>query len=88
MADLNAEMSWAGPLLLNQVLSARYKVCEGVLLVQVLAILVPISAHLTPTPHMGKGKDKAPVYEGQPVGAQIWIIADLIGAIPAARSLS
>ena len=61
-------MGWTGPLLLDQVLSTRYEVREGVLLVEVLAILIPAAPHFSPTPHMGKGEDEAPIYEGQSVG--------------------
>ena len=71
-------MGWTGPFLLHQVLSTGYEVCEGVLLVEVLAILIPAAPHFSPTPHMGQGEDKAPVYEGQSVGTQVRVIADLI----------
>ena len=81
-ANLNAEVSWASPLLLDQVLSACYEVSEGVLLVQVLAVLIPVAPHFTPTPHMGQGKHKASVYERQSVGTQVRVIAYLIRAVP------
>ena len=81
-------MGWAGPLLLHQVLSTRYEVCEGVLLVEVLAILIPAAPHLSPTPDVGQGKDKAPIYEGQSVGAKVWVIANLIRSIPAENQLA
>lgn len=84
---LNAQVSWAGPLLLHQVLSTCNKICEGVLLVQVLAVLIPAAPHFSPTPHMGQRKHKAPIYEGQSVGTQVWVITYLVRTIPARSKL-
>ena len=87
MVYLNAQVAWSGPLLLHQVFSTRYKVCEGVFLVQVLAILIPAAPHLTPAPHMGQGKDEAPVYEGKSVGSHVGVVANLVRPISAVSSL-
>ena len=59
---LYAELGRAGVLLGHQVLCAGNEVNKGVLLMQVLAVLIPLPAHLSATTGMGNGKDEASVH--------------------------
>ena len=44
-----------------QMLGSSDKVGKGVPLIQQLAVIVPVAAHLAPTPHVRNGKDETAV---------------------------
>ena len=53
------------------------------LVVQGLAVLIPLPSHLPAPPDVGYGIDEPPVHEGQGVAVEAWVVGVLVGAVPA-----
>lgn len=73
-ACLDAELAGAGVLVGNEVLSHGHKVGEGVLLLEELAVLVPVAAHVAAAAYVRNCKREAAVYQAQLVAVKARVI--------------
>ena len=82
-ACLDAEAPGAGVLVCDEVLGHSDEVGEGVLLLQELAILVPLAAHVAAAADVRNGVREAAVDQAQLVAVEPGVVRHLIRPIPA-----